>query len=245
MKVMNQNASRPGSAPKLTKSGISRLFTVAAGLIVMAAIFFGAAGTLDVPRAWIYYGGILSYLVISLIVLFIAFPGVIEVINERGRMKKDVKGWDKIFGFAYALLMFILPAVAGFDAGRFHGSYVPVFYSTPALAMTILAYAFVHWAMIVNKYAETGVRIQTERHQEVVSSGPYRFVRHPFYVSVAVTHLLYPVAVGSLYGYIPALMSVGLLVWRTAKEDAMLQAELSGYAEYASRVRYRLLPGVW
>ena len=242
---MNETASRPASHPKLTKSGVSRLITVVAGLVATAAVFFGAAGSLDIARAWIYYGGIISYLVLSMIVLLVAFPDAVEVINERGKMKKDVKGWDKLFALAYTVLMFILPAVAGLDVGRFHGSDVPAFYAAPAIVMTILAYAFVHWAMIVNKYAETGVRIQADRDQQVVSSGPYRFVRHPFYVSMVLTQVLYPLAVGSLYAYIPALVIILLLLWRTKREDATLHAELPGYVEYASRVRYRLLPGVW
>lgn len=131
------------------------------------------------------------------------------------------------------------------DVGRFHGVDIPVSYSAPALVITVLAYIFVHWAMVANKYAETCVRIQTDRDQQVVSSGPYRFVRHPFYVSMIVTNLLYPLAVGSLYAYIPALLIVGLLVWRTGREDATLREELAGCSDYAAKVRYRLLPGAW
>ncbi|MCU0241985.1 MAG: hypothetical protein MUF51_06135 [Vicinamibacteria bacterium] len=89
------------------------------------------------------------------------------------------------------------------------------------------------------------MRIQEERHHEVVSSGPYAFVRHPFYVSISVTQLLYPLAVGALAAYLPCLAIVGLVVWRTTREDAFLRAHLPGYAEYAARVRYRLLPGLF
>lgn len=98
------NASRHASSTKLTKSGISRLITVVGSLIATAAIFFAGAGTLDVPRAWIYYIAILVYLVIAIIVLLVAFPGAVELINERGKvMKKDVKVWDKFFALAYTL----------------------------------------------------------------------------------------------------------------------------------------------
>jgi protein-S-isoprenylcysteine O-methyltransferase Ste14 len=242
---MTENTARAAPAPKLTRSGVLRLITVIVSAILVAAVFFAAAGTLDEPRAWIYYGGMFAYLLIALAVMFVLFPGAIEVVNERGKFKKDVKTWDKIFGVSYSVLQLLMPAVAGLDAGRFHWSEVPAFLAVPALIVTILAHTFVHWAMIANKYAEIGVRIQEDRHHEVVSSGPYRFVRHPFYASLIVTQLVYPLAVGSLVAYIPALSAVGLFLWRTAREDATLQAGLPGYAEYASRVRYRLLPGVW
>lgn len=114
-----------------------------------------------------------------------------------------------------------------------------------AVAVTIAAYAFVHWAMIVNKHAETGVRVQAERHHVVISSGPYRIVRHPFYISLIVTQLVYPLAVGSLYAFIPGLVMAVLFVWRTAREDETLRRELEGYQEFTTRTRYRLFPGVW
>jgi len=143
------------------------------------------------------------------------------------------------------VLLLVLPAVAGPDTGRFHRSEVPALLALPALIVTILVCMFVHGAMIVNKHAETGMRIQEDRHHQVVSSGPYRFFRHPFYISVIVTQLVWPLVVGSLFAYVPALAIVALFVRRTAREDPTLRTELPGYAQYASRVRYRLLPGIW
>lgn len=234
------------TSPKITRSGVSRLITVAASNVLAAALFFAGAGTLSLQRAWLYYGGLLAYLLVAMVVLLVRFPATIELINERGKMtKKDVKPWDKAFGIAYVALLVVQPVVAGLDAGRFRWSEPPAFLAAPALGVTLLAMLFVHWAMVVNRFAETGVRIQDDRDHEVVSAGPYRFVRHPFYVSVIVTQLFYPPAVGSLCAYLPALAIVALFVWRTAREDATLRAELPGYADYASRVRCRLLPGVW
>jgi protein-S-isoprenylcysteine O-methyltransferase Ste14 len=131
------------------------------------------------------------------------------------------------------------------DVGRLRASAPPAWLSVAALAVTLLAYAFVHWAMVVNKYAETGVRIQQDRQHQVVSSGPYRYVRHPFYVSLIVVQLAYPVAVGSWLAYLPGLVTVALFVWRTAREDETLKRELEGYESYTRKTRYRLVPGVW
>jgi protein-S-isoprenylcysteine O-methyltransferase Ste14 len=241
---MAEKTVRAEPAPRLTRAGIGRLVTVATSTIVLAAVFFAAAGTLHAVRAWIYYGGLFGYLGVALIVMFAFFPGAAEVVNERGKFHKDVKTWDKVFGVIYTVLLFATPAVAGLDV-RFRWTDVPALLAAPAFVVTLLAYLFVHWAMIVNRHAETGVRIQEERHHEVVSSGPYRHVRHPFYVTLILTQIAYPFAVGSLAAFLPALLIIGLVLWRTAREDATLRAELPGYAEYASHVRFRILPGVW
>ena len=241
---MAEKTVRADAAPRLTKAGIGRLVTVLVSTIVVAAVYFGAAGTLHAPRAWIYYGGLLGYLVLAMVVMFAFFPGAAEIVNARGKLHRDVKRWDKVFGVFYTVLLLAEPAVAGLDA-RLRWTDVPDLLAAPALVVTLLAYLFVHWAMIVNRHAELGVRVQEERRHEVVSSGPYRRVRHPFYVSLILIQVAYPLAVGSLAAFLPALLIIGLVIWRSAREDATLRAELPGYAEYASRVRFRLLPGVW
>jgi protein-S-isoprenylcysteine O-methyltransferase Ste14 len=230
---------------RLSASGVVRIVTVVAVLAAVAVTFFAAAGTLDVARAWIYYGGLTAYVIVAMLVMFVRYKGAAEIVNERGKMKKDVKTWDKVFGISYTLLMFVVPLVAGLDVGRLRWSRVPEQLAIPSLAVTILAYAFVHWAMIVNRHAETGVRIQNDRGHEVVSSGPYRFVRHPFYIAIIVSQLVYPLAVGSLVAYAPALLIAALFVWRTALEDNTLRRELPGYEAYAALTKYRLLPLIW
>jgi protein-S-isoprenylcysteine O-methyltransferase Ste14 len=235
----------PKASPKLARSGLGRIVTVMLSAVVTAALFFASAGTLDVPRAWLYYGGLLTYLLLATGALLVLAPRAAEVINERGRIKPDVKAWDKVFALVYVVLLLVSPVLAGLDGVRYRWSSVPGSLAAPALAVTLLAYAFVQWAMLVNRHAETGVRIQTDREHQVVTTGPYRFVRHPFYVALVATQLVYPLAIGSLFAYGPALAMAALFCWRTAREDATLQAELPGYGAYAARVRYRLLPGVW
>ena len=114
-----------------------------------------------------------------------------------------------------------------------------------AYVVLVVAYGLVLWAMWTNRFFSSVVRIQTDRGHHVVHDGPYRFVRHPGYVGAILLGLASAVALGSLWALIPAgLMAMAVIV-RTALEDATLKRELPGYAEYASRVRYRLLPGVW
>jgi protein-S-isoprenylcysteine O-methyltransferase Ste14 len=242
---MDEHTTAPVGEPRLAKSGIARIVTILVAMLVQAALFFAAAGRIDIARGWIYYGVTFVYYLIALPVLFFLFPQVLDLVNERGRFKQDTKTWDKVWGVLYTVMLLVIPVVAGYDVGRLGGPDVSAAFIVPSLVVTVLAYVFVHWAMVVNRYAETGVRIQQDRGQEVVSTGPYRYVRHPFYVSVILTQLAYPSALGSLAAYIPIVALVALLVWRTAMEDRTLHAELPGYAEYAKRTRFRLLPGVW
>lgn len=96
-----------------------------------------------------------------------------------------------------------------------------------------------------NRFFSSIVRIQTERGHVVQSGGPYRFVRHPGYVGMTLTQVAYPVLLGTWWAYVPTGLATLLLVVRTALEDRLLRRELAGYGEYAARVRFRLLPGVW
>ena len=102
-----------------------------------------------------------------------------------------------------------------------------------------------HWAMLANPFFEKTVRIQEERGHHVATGGPYRFVRHPGYVAFILMGFALPLGVGSAWALVPAGLNAALIVARTALEDRTLRRELPGYAEYAQRTRYRLLPGVW
>jgi protein-S-isoprenylcysteine O-methyltransferase Ste14 len=89
------------------------------------------------------------------------------------------------------------------------------------------------------------VRIQTDRDHRVVSTGPYRWMRHPGYAGSLLAYLATPLFLDSRWAFLPAVLITVVLVIRTNLEDQTLQDELGGYREYAGRVRYRLLPGVW
>lgn len=236
----------PLPTPALNRAGAGRLVAVIGSTLIVGAVFFVAAGTTNVERGWVYYGGVLAYLLASVVAMMTSFPEVAEVVNERGRpLKADVKAWDKVFGVLYTLLLLAQPAIAGLDSVRWRWSQVPHSLALPALAVTLAGYALAQWAIVANRHAETGVRIQTDRHHEVVTTGPYRYVRHPLYAALLVIEVAYPAAIGSLYALAPSLAIMGLVVWRTAWEDLTLRRELRGYAEYAEHVRHRLVPHLW
>jgi protein-S-isoprenylcysteine O-methyltransferase Ste14 len=170
-----------------------------------------------------------------------------DLLAERARFTQheDTKPWDKWLAPLVGLGGGLIPLVAGLDA-LFDWS--PTF-SLPvkilALAIILAGYALGSYALIENRFFSGMVRIQTDRGHHVVSSGPYHWLRHPGYAGALLAYLATPFFLDSLWAFLPAVLLTILLVIRTALEDRTLQDELTGYYDYARRVRFRLLPGVW
>ena len=170
-----------------------------------------------------------------------------DLLAERARFlqHKDAKPWDKYLSPLVGLGGGLIPLVAGLDA-LFDWS-PPFSLPVKILALvTILAgYALASYALIENRFFSGMVRIQTDRGHRVVSSGPYRWMRHPGYAGALLTYLATPFWLDSRWTFLPVLFIGIVLIIRTSLEDKVLHAELKGYRHYARRVRYRLLPGVW
>lgn len=114
-----------------------------------------------------------------------------------------------------------------------------------ALAIIALGYALITWAVAVNRFFSAAVRIQRDRGHQVITTGPYRWVRHPGYTGDSIAILAAPLALGSLWALVPAGLTTILLIVRTRLEDQTLQAEPAGYKAYTQQTRYRLIPGLW
>jgi protein-S-isoprenylcysteine O-methyltransferase Ste14 len=167
-----------------------------------------------------------------------------EVVNERGKME-NIKSWDKTLMTIYTVMLFVLFAVAGLDAGRFGWSVIPGALQIAGFIALVFAMAVTYWAMATNPFLSTIVRIQDDRGHYVVTAGPYRYVRHPMY---AMMFLMWPgiaLELGSWWALIPSAVIVIVFVIRTVLEDRTLQSGLPGYVDYTQHVRYRLVPGVW
>ena len=236
-----QHTQANARKPRLERSGINRIIQVFVSVLLMGLVLFLSAGRLDWPAAWIFLG---FYVLVILTLGVWAMRKHPEVVNERGKMQ-NIKSWDKTLMIIYTVMLFVLFAVAGLDAGRFGWSAMPI--ALQVVGFVALAFAMVvtYWAMAINPFLSTIVRIQDDRGHYVVTSGPYRYVRHPMY---AMMFLMWPgiaLELGSWWALLPAAVIVIVFVIRTALEDRTLQAELPGYAEYAQRTRYRLVPGVW
>jgi protein-S-isoprenylcysteine O-methyltransferase Ste14 len=161
------------------------------------------------------------------------------------KRKKDAKRWDRVIMLFYSIFLLVILILPGLDAVRFHWSNVSLIVKILAFIGYIPGSAVAFWAMRENAFLSDIVRIQEDRGHTVCTTGPYKYVRHPMYVGVILIMLCFPFSLGSLYTLIPALIIVILFIIRTALEDKTLQEELSGYKEYAQKVRYRLIPGIW
>ena len=208
------------------------------GLLVLAAMFFLPAGTLDYWEAWVYIVVLFVPITIVLRYLIRHDPALLE---RRMRMKEREAEQKLIvkLSFVWFFVMFLLP---GFDR-RFEWSNVPVALVLAADVLVLLGYFGVFWVFRENTH--TSRVVEVEQDQKVISSGPYAIVRHPMYVGVLTMYLLTPLALGSYWGAIPALLMVPMLIARIHNEEKVLGKELPGYLEYTQKVRYRLIPRVW
>ena len=226
----------------LNRSGVSRLIQVFGSVVIMGIMLFLAAGRLDWTAAWVYLA--LNMLIVGTVGMYVARRNP-DVINERGRIGREVKSWDLVLMTAYTLMLFVLLIVAGLDGVRFGWTTMHVAVQAVGVLGMVLAMVCSYWAMLSNPFLSTIVRIQDDRGHRVATTGPYHFVRHPMYVGVIVLWLSTALILGSWWALVPGLLIAVIFVIRTALEDRMLQTELPGYADYAKQVRYRLVPGVW
>jgi protein-S-isoprenylcysteine O-methyltransferase Ste14 len=172
-------------------------------------------------------------------------PGLLA---ERAKFDSapDVKSWDKVLAPLMAIgVSFPLVIVAGLDHRFGWSPEFPLWLNIVGLIIVAVGYAFAAWAMVENRFFSGVVRIQTERGHTVCNTGPYRIVRHPGYAGNVLALPGIVLALSSLWTLIPAAAALIVAVTRTALEDRTLQEELPGYADYARRVRYRLLPGIY
>lgn len=170
-----------------------------------------------------------------------------DILQERARSMElqDAKAWDRILAPVMALGSVVILVVAGFDKLYGWSSPFSPFIKILALIVILLGYALGAWALMENRFFSGVVRIQTDRGHQVVTTGPYRFVRHPGYVGVLWTYLALPLFLDSLWALIPAVLTLAASILRTALEDTTLQKELPGYKEYTQKTKYRLFPGIW
>jgi protein-S-isoprenylcysteine O-methyltransferase Ste14 len=233
-------AVRPNENSDLTDRIRKRMRQVVIQFLILAAILFIASGRLDWVWLWAYLGVSVSVLAVNVLVM----PP--ELIAERGEVgKEDIKGWDRVITTLNILPSLVTPIVVGLDERFGWSPQLALTVHLIGLALLVLGQGLFTWSMVSNRFFSTSVRIQMERDHTVASDGPYRYVRHPGYVGDIVSAFAAPLALGSLWALIPAAITLCLLVVRTALEDRTLQDELDGHREYAARVRYRLLPGLW
>jgi protein-S-isoprenylcysteine O-methyltransferase Ste14 len=212
-------------------------------IVGMGALLFASAGTLHWPAAWVFLGTMAVLGLISGLWLARIDPALLaERMNPmmQGAQPASDKIFMVVFGFA-ALSWFIL---IGLER-RANVSDMPVALQTLGLLLLVLSTGFVLWVMRENSFAAPVIKIQTERGHRVIDSGPYAWVRHPMYSGTILFFAGMPLLLGSWWGLIMAPLFVVLFGFRARLEERALVAGLPGYADYLTRVRYRLIPGIW
>jgi len=239
--IVNVSDQRTEEAPSgqegYGKIIVKSVFKVA----VFLGLMFLAAGRLDYWQGWVFCGVMAVHLVVGLY-LFSDMP---DLVRERMNPGPGMKGYDKVFWVFFGVFSLAMIFSGPLDAGRLQWSRVPVYLYGLGYLVYAVSIGFSFWAMRTNRFFSSVVRIQKDRGQVVIDSGPYAWVRHPGYVAGMLTFLSLPVVLGSLAGLVPAGMCCLLLLIRTALEDRTLHEELEGYREYAEKVKFRLVPGVW
>ena len=213
--------------------------------VMMIGIPLLAAGRFNWCEAWVYGLLTIAVMVFGRSLLFIREPETIIERMEAGA-KDDAKSWDKVLVPLVAIYIPMISwLVAGLDERFSWSAEMPISLKLAGLAIYLAGSLFSTWATFANRFFSSHVRIQMDRGHAVADTGPYSFVRHPGYAGGNLSWIATPFIFGSWWMLIPCVLVIALYVYRTSLEDKTLQEELPGYKEYAQRVRYRLLPGVW
>lgn len=217
---------------------MTRLFRWAASTLVLGAGVFALAGTWRDPMLWAYTG------VVSAVALVAVFS--IDDDLARERFRPPTPGADRLALRAVRMAALAHVVVGALDTGRFHWTdSVPQGLRVLGLVGIAVSFGLVVHAMRANRYFSSVVRVQAERGHHVVDDGPYRIVRHPGYAGMIPFAPSSGLALGSWASVAIGLVYSLMILRRVMFEDRFLHEHLAGYAEYARRVRYRLMPGAW
>ena len=222
------------------------LTRVIADAVVVAIVLFVAAGTVAWPRAWVLLVMLLVVRTSSALVVFRANP---FLLRERATVliHRHQPSVDRLILLAFMATAFLaLPAVAALDAFDWHVlPSPPLVLASGGLVLFAIGWTIVGVALRTNPFAVTVVRHQNERQHTVVDTGIYSVVRHPMYAGNLLVNVGLSFWLGSYIAALFAAIPLALLMVRIGLEESFLRRELPGYREYAARVRYRLLPGLW
>jgi protein-S-isoprenylcysteine O-methyltransferase Ste14 len=212
------------------------------GIILFSVVIFLPAGRFDWLEGWAF---LVFFFTFSIALMVWGWRKDPELMKERGSIAGNVEGWDRLIMGVHTALMLAMILVAALDAGRFGWSSTPFVVRIMGWFGLSAAAVLIWRVMAANTYLSRMVRIQEDRAQRVISTGPYRYIRHPMYVGTILFVLCTPLVLGSWWALVPGTVDAILFIIRTALEDRTLKEKLTGYEDYAGKVRYRLLPRIW
>ena len=214
------------------------LLRVIAGAVILSALLVLPAGTFAYWQAWTFQAVLLIPMMLTMAYLLARDP---ELLERRLRTGEKDPAQRRIVALA-AVLLLTMVLIPGFDR-RFGWSHVPLLLVVAAHLLMLVGFGL--FIRVVRENRSASRIIEVELGQRVVSTGPYAIVRHPMYAAIVVMGLATPLALGSWWASIPALLLVGMLAARIENEERLLANELTGYREYMQTTLYRLIPGVW
>ncbi len=220
---------------KLIRLTISRYLMA---MLFLGALFFLTAGTFNYWEAWVYLGIIFIPMLFVMIYLIRYDP---ELLERRMQMRER-RGEQKLIIKLAILVMALAFVIPGLDH-RWGWSNTPVLVVLAAGLLVLVGYGIVFLVFRENRYAARTVTVDEE--QKVISSGPYALVRHPMYVGMLLMYIFSPLALGSYWAVLPALILIPIIVARIVNEEMVLKQDLVGYTDYMQKTRYRLIPGIW
>lgn len=220
---------------KLLSSALSKWLC---GLLLVAALLFLPAWTLDYFGAWLFLGVLFVPMLVMGAILLVKSPALLEKRLNAKEKEKSQQGVVALAGLIFPI-GFVLSALDF----RFAWSVVPMWLSVAAAALFLCGYGLYAEVMRENAYLSRTVEVQ--ENQSVITTGLYGIVRHPMYLATLLMFLPIPLILSSLWGLIPFLCYPPLIIVRILNEERVLTDGLAGYAEYKTRVRYRLLPFIW
>lgn len=207
-------------------------------IAAMIAILFGSAGRFDLPFVWATAAVYVTFMTINMLMMA---PDLL-----RERLRPGPGGKDRSERLFLVPVMVGQWIIAGMDIGRFHWSdTVPKGLQIASLVAFTLGLCLAGWAMNVNRFFSSVVRIQQDRGHHLITSGPYRYVRHPGYLGGMTAAVFGTLSLGSWWALAPTAVFFLFFIRRIRIEDKFLHEQLSGYPNYAQTVRYRVVPGVW
>lgn len=209
---------------------------------VFLSLMFVAAGDVGYARGWWLIGAYIVMMLVNMPLVVWKNPGVIEA---RMRVHAGTKSFDRWFLASYSVLFAVTLVVAGADVGRFGWTVMGEWSLWLGLVLFVAGDIPMVAALCVNPFLEATVRIQEDRGHRVITTGPYRWARHPLYAGAFAFFPGMGFILGSWCAMIPIVLTLAALVWRLLREERVLMEELPGYREYAARTRYRLVPGFW
>ena len=222
---------------------LKALMWLVVGFLATALALFLAAGTIAWSAGWIdlilFYG----WLLVGIVLLLKYNPGLLE--ERLSLSQPNQKAWDKVFLLLFELFFFAWLVLMPLDAVRFHWSRMPLFLQVIGVVALVGSFFLISLTFRENSFLSPMVRIQEERNQTVISTGPYHYVRHPMYAGGLLLFLGTPLLLGSWYGLLLFLLFLPGIAVRAVLEERVLRKELPGYDAYMAQIKYRLIPYVW